>query len=84
MIRLTSPSVLGVWRLHPWLPMVLLGFPVALLWWHDRRPPRGRCVRCGYNLTGLTINRCPECGAEFDASTQHSWKERGRISEVNP
>jgi peptidoglycan/LPS O-acetylase OafA/YrhL len=26
-----------------------------------------RCKRCGYLLTGLTSNRCPECGESFDA-----------------
>ena len=26
------------------------------------RRARGRCVRCGYRLTGLTADRCPECG----------------------
>jgi len=25
-----------------------------------------RCAKCGYNLTGLTENRCPECGTPFD------------------
>ncbi len=25
-----------------------------------------RCPQCGYNLTGLTVNRCPECSREFD------------------
>jgi hypothetical protein len=25
-----------------------------------------RCLHCEYNLTGLTENRCPECGEEFD------------------
>jgi hypothetical protein len=25
----------------------------------------GLCVRCGYNLTGLTVARCPECGTPF-------------------
>lgn len=24
-----------------------------------------RCAACGYNLTGLTSNRCPECGRLF-------------------
>src|SRR5438874_8982568 len=24
------------------------------------------CQTCGYNLRGLTINRCPECGKFFD------------------
>jgi len=24
------------------------------------------CPHCGYNLTGLTEDRCPECGNEFD------------------
>lgn len=25
-----------------------------------------RCPQCEYNLTGLTENRCPECGSAFD------------------
>ena len=24
------------------------------------------CPKCGYNLTGLTENRCPECGEGFN------------------
>ena len=28
--------------------------------WHRRR--HGRCVKCAYNLAGLTEPRCPECG----------------------
>ncbi len=28
--------------------------------WHRRR--HGRCLHCGYDLTGLTEPRCPECG----------------------
>ena len=33
-----------------------------------RRRKRGRCVRCGYDLWGLTEPRCPECGAETSSS----------------
>lgn len=29
-----------------------------------RRRNRGLCLMCGYNLTGNTSGRCPECGAE--------------------
>lgn len=50
-----------------WLPVVvLLMYPAAafvrgpFLRWRRRR--RGLCVRCGYDLTGLTEPRCPECG----------------------
>lgn len=35
--------------------------------WHLPLPPT--CRKCGYNLTGLDSNRCPECGREF------KWKE---------
>lgn len=30
-----------------------------------RRRRKGSCVECGYNLTGLTEPRCPECAKEF-------------------
>ncbi|GMU22392.1 MAG: hypothetical protein AMXMBFR13_24780 [Phycisphaerae bacterium] len=30
--------------------------------WPPRRGTTPRCRRCEYNLTGLTIDRCPECG----------------------
>ena len=31
-----------------------------------RRRRKGLCVTCGYDLTGLPENRCPECGTEFE------------------
>jgi hypothetical protein len=39
------------------------------------------CPGCGYNLRGLTQDRCPECGAPFDRATlsdsQLPWVHRG-------
>jgi len=35
----------------------------------SRRRREGLCLKCGYNLRGLTEPRCPECEAEFDPST---------------
>jgi hypothetical protein len=50
-----------------WLPLLALLLPTLLLWYVDRRRfPPGHC-RCGYNLTGLTSGRCPECGAAATA-----------------
>ena len=28
--------------------------------WNEKLPPM--CTNCGYNLTGLSSDRCPECG----------------------
>lgn len=52
----------GVVLVPLWLTFALLAVPAALLWWRDRRPPRGHCQRCGYNLTGNLSGVCPECG----------------------
>ena len=34
-----------------------------------RRDHAPRCLKCGYNLTGLTEDRCPECGESSLAET---------------
>ena len=41
---------------------VAADLPTIILWRRDRRPPEGHCQTCGYNLTGNTSGRCPECG----------------------
>ena len=48
----------------------LLGSPVFGYWWarlfvrlrSRSLVPGPRCEACGYNLTGNTSGRCPECG----------------------
>ncbi len=37
-----------------------------------RRRKRGLCIHCGYNLTGLSSNRCPECGYGIASATGRS------------
>ena len=47
-----------------WLPGLIVAIPTLLVWRIVPKFPRGHCRRCGYNLTGLTEPRCPECGTE--------------------
>ncbi len=49
----------------------LLVLPQALRWaWlmlrTRSRLSNGLCIDCGYNLTGVTEPRCPECGQPFN------------------
>jgi hypothetical protein len=41
------------------------------------------CPTCGYNLRGLTQDRCPECGSEFDraalSNAQLPWPHRRHL-----
>ncbi len=53
-----------------------IGFVAGILggvqlqqWWGKKPEPKlGHCHKCGYNLTGLPENRCPECGERFSPS----------------
>ncbi len=38
-----------------------------------------RCVECGYNLTGLTADVCPECGCQIDWELARSGVEGRRV-----
>jgi len=33
--------------------------------WRRAREAPPMCPRCGYNLSGLSLCRCPECGSEY-------------------
>ena len=52
------------------LPLYLLLRLIFAAVQHERsdhsRTRAGRCVRCGYLLTGLVNPRCPECGQGFE------------------
>ena len=46
-----------------WLAFLTLVIPTTYLWWRDRKPPKGHCENCGYNLRGNVSGTCPECGS---------------------
>lgn len=48
--------------LPAWTVILALSMPAAMLWYLDRRRPAPGACRCGYDLTGNTSGRCPECG----------------------
>jgi len=52
-------------RVPLWMPFLAFMILTAILWHRERRmPPRGHCLKCGYDLTGNESGRCPECGEE--------------------
>lgn len=72
--RVDELSSLGYRATHLplWIPLVVIGVPAGLLWWRGyRRPRRGHCPRCGYDLTGNVSGRCPECGAVVRTGEAH-------------
>jgi len=60
----------GRYQFPLWLPFLLIGLPTGYLFWsdHRRRMRAGCCEKCGYDLTGNTTGRCPECGGPADGS----------------
>lgn len=55
------------WVIVP-LPLMLfvVAVPTCLVWWFGPKPIKPGHCRCGYDLTGLTEPRCPECGLPFE------------------
>jgi hypothetical protein len=46
-----------------WTALTLVWGIAALTWYRRRHILPGHCRKCGYNLTGNTSGRCPECGS---------------------
>ncbi len=44
------------------IPLIVLAIPTLYVLYGYRRIPPGHCQKCGYDLTGNTSGRCPECG----------------------
>jgi predicted RNA-binding Zn-ribbon protein involved in translation (DUF1610 family) len=60
-----------------WIVFLVIAIPTAFLWHHDRRPPKGHCQRCGYDLTGNESGTCPECGMRrVDMRTSRRMEKR--------
>ena len=74
-VAIDQENLRDVWlarSLHAplWAPLALFAvYPVLVLVFlvlrRKWRRWRGRCVKCGYNLKGLTKPWCPECGTEI-------------------
>lgn len=61
---LAGPTRIRTFMLPFWVPLAPVSAATIVLWWRDRQPrfPANHCQKCGYNLTGNTSGRCPECG----------------------
>lgn len=59
------------WWQYLWIVFMVAALGSAglalYLRWADRPFPPGHCSKCGYNLTGLSRPRCPECGTGLDS-----------------
>ncbi len=71
------PFALYYVKLNGWLVTGLVAVcPCAAFfrgpWRRHRRRRRGRCVRCGYDLTGNLSGVCPECGGSAKAQKKRA------------
>lgn len=48
---------------------VAVAVPFGWEWHRWQRARRGRCARCGYDMTGNESGTCPECGATTKATS---------------
>ncbi len=65
MLQQFTPAVI----IPHWILFAIAVVPTVYLRWRYRRPPRGHCQSCGYDLTGNVSGRCPECGSAVLSDT---------------
>lgn len=54
-----------------WLFFLLTAIPTYILWRYYKNYPDNCCQECGYNLTGNTTGKCPECGVKIICHPQN-------------
>jgi len=67
-------SALGWYAPMVGIPATLLGFILLPFGFHRLRSTNvpGKCRKCRYDLRGLPIARCPECGTPFEDRSLHT------------
>lgn len=65
-------AILGTWLL--WRNGFVRG-------WHAARNQPPTCPECGYNLSGLTTCRCPECGKQY--TLEKLWRSAVNLRRKN-
>ena len=55
------------------LSLVFTGLAILIIKWLPRPVNYAACHECGYNLTGNTTGKCPECGEDVlcDEASSH-------------
>lgn len=48
--------------------------------WRASRQAAPLCLKCGYNMSGLSHCRCPECGNEY--RLDELWRSYQRLGDV--
>lgn len=75
-----TPGVYVLFVPH-WLTNLIAWSLFIVLWRRTRKPPKGHCQSCGYDLTGNVSGQCPECNAATAPSTERQQRHARREQE---